>query len=433
MGFHLSRAVPRFAASGAAPAGAGGAYCVEHTTEADFAALEPLWRKLFGQCSYPTPFASWEWSSAWWEQMRGLSVFERQTLRLLILTVHAPDGAVIGLAPFYCNAPSALRLDLRYLRLFGAASGAESATEEPIILLRPGSEDRVIAAILRHFKQPAAFQKWDYLTLRWPDSALSFAPPAVAPQNVCDPEPQPTDGNEVVFLPGSWEAYQRGLSKSMRDNLAYYPRLLTRRGFDWRIRVAREPEEIAAAADILVELHHRRAESDRGTPHTNHLPEMRHRRLLNCALPRLAAQNMAAVFLLEVNGEVIAALCALENADTLTVYYTGYDTLWYGFSPITILTAEAIRCAIANGRRAVNFLPTPALWKTRWGAVTQQPYQEMRCLRLRPLSLLRSCAAYRGKRTVDARFLASAPACAVALAPPRSAPSVLPSALPAEL
>ena len=316
----------------------------------------------------------------------------------MVVTVYNSSGCVIGLAPFYSLETPGDPLALRCLRLFGAIDGAESATEEPIMMLRAGHEQEALAALFRHFEQRTAFRSWDYLLMRWPTPAAP--PPAYAraawwPRFI---ETYQTDWNEVVSLPDSWAAFRQGLSKSMRDNLAYYPRLLTRGGHHWKIRVVESPNGMREAAETLVALHHCRADSSRGKKHSNHLPGETHRRLLTCALPRLAERNMASIFLLEVDGTAVAALCALENAGLVTIYYTGFNTAWYWCSPITILTAEAIRCAISKGNTAVNFLPTPMDWKTRWGAASQHKMLEVRRLSVRPLSLLRGCMAHRANR-----------------------------------
>src|SRR5436305_102541 len=45
-------------------------------------------------------------------------------------------------------------------------------------------------------------------------------------------------------LPDTWEAFERDLNKSMRDNVRYYPRLMVRSGHAFVFEIAATPDEV---------------------------------------------------------------------------------------------------------------------------------------------------------------------------------------------
>ncbi len=49
-------------------------------------------------------------------------------------------------------------------------------------------------------------------------------------------------------------------------------------------------------------------------------------------------------------------------------YYSGFDPVWYDFSPLTILSKTIIEKAINDKLAGIEYLFTPAQWKRRWGA-----------------------------------------------------------------
>lgn len=368
--------------------------CREITTEDEFAALRATWEELFLHCSFPTPFCTWEWAWRWWHH---LAAPDPLFPRLLIIRVTQPDGTTVALAPFYYPTQPGSPFNLRPLRLLGTRLRCrmEDMTDEPILLLRQGWEEPAMRALLSHLADRRG--EWDLTHIQvmrrrdapnlnsfWkqrPGSALLAHERTIAGQS--------------VPLPDSWSAFRHSLSRSMRDNLAYYPRLLTRHGHDWAVRTARTAPEVAAATDILVHLHHRRAQSAHGAKHIDHLPTTPHERFLRETLTALAAQGRARIVLMEIGGVPIAAQAVLEQAPIVSFYYSGFHPAWHSYSPITILNAHVIAEAITRGMPFVNYLPGAEPWKTRWGATDLYVLDELTWLPLSPrpvLSALRRAA-----------------------------------------
>jgi CelD/BcsL family acetyltransferase involved in cellulose biosynthesis len=369
--------------------------CRVLTDDSALLSLEAEWRQLFREAAYATPFASWDWAHAWWQNFGEANPHHPEAVSLMILAVYAHRAErdeLIGLAPcYYQNAPARTGRP-RILRLFGdRGEVGDSLTEERVVLLKRGREQEATGAILSYLNQISAPGKWDAFSLRFPYSARS----ALEAQTGRHPylaqrlQQQQTISTEMLELPRCWEAYRSSLSKSMRDNIAYYPRLLSRKGYAWRIRSVIRPAEMPEAIDHLMELHRMRAESTRGIPHANHLVTLAHQACVRQCLSALAADNMARILLLEVGSKVIGAMSLLENAGMQTVYYTGFDPAFYDFSPLTILNAEAIRSAIERGVCRVNFLAGTSRWNARWGATTQPLMHQAHGLKMHPRSAWR--------------------------------------------
>lgn len=377
--------------------------CREIATEFEFMKMAGQWRQLFAQCTYPTLFLSWEWVFAWWQNFRGTTVAETGSRQLRLYAIYSDQGdssELIGLIPMYLARPSNSILPCRHLRLFGDLGGhGEGLTEETLLLTKRFHEAEVVATFL---KTVTKARDWDFLTLNYakPQEVLQVPAPDTAPRlslTGSGIEQRLSFGTEILRLPADRDTYRRSLSKSMRDNLAYYPRLLTRHGYDWKVRAVTEHSEMNAAVRELVELHRHRAELADRVRHTNHVPEPCHLQCLQQMFSQLATRCAASVWLLEIEGKAIAALALLDSPSMRTVYYTGYDPAFNAYSPLTILNAEAIYDAIANRIPCINFLAGTDRWTARWGTKPEVLFEQVTVQRLRPQSLLRS-ALYRGRQ-----------------------------------
>ncbi len=366
-------------------------FCREITTDQELAELQEVWTTLLSRCSYPTAFCSWEWAWDWWRH------FGKDTtpgFRLLVALAQRPDGQIIGLAPFFFPVDAGL-LRLRPLRPLAARShcAVDDLTEEPMLLLHRDHTQEALRSICRALLEWKGRRDWDLIHLRWmrpaSDPNLLFHWRTLARRFPFLLTRLRQHVGQTRALPGAWPEFRSSLHKSMRDNVAYYPRLLTREGHDWQVRLARSPEEIAEAVPILIDLHHRRARSERGPQHTNHLPLPAQQQFLRDVLTRLAGQSMAAIALLEVEGVPVAAQSVLECEGVLSFYYSGYDPLWHRYSPITVIHIALIQDAIARGLRGLDYLPVVEPWKTRWGTDAEYVYGELTCLSIHPRALLR--------------------------------------------
>jgi CelD/BcsL family acetyltransferase involved in cellulose biosynthesis len=174
----------------------------------------------------------------------------------------------------------------------------------------------------------------------------------------------------------------------MRDNLAYYPRLLKRHGHDYEIEAPTTTRAIEGALDALIGLHNARAISGIGKTHVSHMPSETHERFIRDSISDLASRNMAFVRIVRIDGEPAAAQAFLEFGGRVVVYYSGFAERWAPYSPLTILLANVIEELCARGVRSLNFLPGFEQWKTRWRAEPLTVH-ELSLYRVAPDSLLR--------------------------------------------
>ncbi len=347
------------------------------STEEGFAALCSVWGQLFENAAYASPFASWDWAWEWWQSLAKPLQSKQRQPRLHILVARSSSNEVIGIAPLYEVSTHARFLGARGLLPFGFIPHVEGMTEEPTVLLHRDHEAKALTSILSHLTAPT-FRRWNQFCLPVL-CTLSYSPrrQQAAGARFRLKAEQNYDGPQVVSLPQSWDEFRQGLSRSMRDNLAYYPHKLVRHHHAWRVRYLREPGDMVEGSLLFTGMHLDRTLDEQRVSHCCHLPSLRHMEFLSRVLARLAQRQEAFIAVLEVDGEPIAAQVFLKSARRLTVYHSGFDPAWQAYSPLTMLLAEVIKESILQGDTQVNFLTSAAPWKTRWGAREEMPIQRL--------------------------------------------------------
>ncbi len=365
-------------------------------------ALEAPWKELHEHASYPSIYASWQWACTWWRHFGIKSPTNPSSTRLIVVVVKHGDGRWLAVAPLYLERKDGEPLGINRLRLIGDVGRGEAMTEEPAILLRKCHEQSGILSIINYATARNFPAKWDSLRVKLvsPVSNPILTEPLLRPlmsKRVWGLSQ--TSGPEIVLLPVSWHEYRKSLSRSMKDNLPYYPRRLDKQGMNWSVRFMRRPDEMHEAVDQLVRLHSLRAQATRGTAHWNHLPNHEQLWFLREIMSELAKEGRAYVGLMEVNGLIVAAQAFLEFKQTMTLYYSGFDPDYYDYSPITIIEQRVIQEAIGRGITALNFLPYPTMWKDRWGATSDTLVQELTCSSRSIWSVTREAARRVYRRT----------------------------------
>jgi CelD/BcsL family acetyltransferase involved in cellulose biosynthesis len=307
--------------------------------------LKADWERLVDLMDVPSPFLSWYWSRVWWEHFGG-----GHRMRVAVLR---EDGDIVGIAPFY----------LHRLALFNSAvpfGWPDRLTEqiEPVIPGRP------------HDQVHAVLNSW---LLR--EHSLGMV--AGIDRSVAQQFGARALRDDVWFewreLPTSWDELLDSLTRSMRGNIRYYPRLLQRSGHTFKFRVASDAEAVRDALPTLFRLHTMRANVPGGEPHRDRLKEPVRRRFLDDLAGVLAPHAEMKIGLLEVDGEEVAAQLWFERAGTIFLHYSGYEPAWSRFSVAMVTTSEIIRQGIDRGMKRVEFLRGAKQFKSRWN--TQQRVQ----------------------------------------------------------
>lgn len=378
--------------------------------EAGLAAVAAEWNALYALCERPSLCASHAWVTSWWRVFGNEALGVGRDTRLFVLLFREAAGALVGAVPFVEDRP-AFPWRARRLRILGfvGQNGVFDMTEEPTLLARAGDEARVLALTAEALAPGLRAGRWDAVSFR------VHAPAGSSPLQTAFGRLHPLasvrvdarNGSDYAALPESWAIYRKVMTKSMRDNLGYYPRLLTRDGHDWSVRLLREPREMAAAAARLAELHKARAESAKGTRHDAHLQGRVQEAFLAELLTRFAHEEGATVAELVVNGEVVASQAFFERGDTLMVSYSGYREEWYKYSPVFVIDSVVFRDALERGVRRLDFLRNPAPWKSRWLAEPGPPMHRLSMVSRRPEARLRYALFWAGQaftRNVTSRL-----------------------------
>jgi len=286
----------------------------------EFAALEHSWQELSADCSQGSAFACWDWACCWWKHFcqSDLSGNPYPNLKrtLYLLCVRDEKDRLNGIVPFYSWADGQGVAPTHELRMFGdEGRDGEGMTDEPILLLRRGYEQKAFSSILAHLlerkKHAPSFFKLR-LQSREPllpySSVLLTGGRRIKLRNRWESvrgdrsemqwfarrwllKTKHQQGSELVALPGSWETFRKSLSRSMRDNLSYYPRRLEKEGHSLSIQIAKTPCEVRAATSVLVSLHNHRMQSPRGPKHLSHIPTGQKLYRKSWFVPKIKAWN----------------------------------------------------------------------------------------------------------------------------------------------
>ncbi len=358
-------------------------------TESDVLALQPKWNELRANLTSPSPYTEWSYVMEWWKTFA-------PTAQPVFVTVE-DDGLILGIFPMFVDRKGPL--GFRRLRPIGfnGELGPDDMTEEPILLIREGYEERVLASALRALRTATI---WDTCVLRTLGLTAGKAMRAARTASSLGALPvKVKKGPMMVHLPKTWTEYRKQISKSMRDNLSYYPRLLIRHGHTWNLRQVYSGPELSEGLEHLVRLHRARVSSALG--HQDHLPTELQTGFLGRIHKDLGLEAKAFVALLEIDGAVVAAQSFYEDRGTLLVNYSGFDPAWGAYSPLFIIQAEVFKAAQSRGTRTINFLQGDRAWQKRWNGDNEGELAHLAIVRLNPISLARA-ALYAVKHEVAA-------------------------------
>jgi CelD/BcsL family acetyltransferase involved in cellulose biosynthesis len=313
------------------------------SSEDGFAQLRLEWDALVERLDLPSPFHSWDWNYVWWRHFGGNS-------RLRIV-VFRSDGRLAGLAQLHERRHGGWLTSI-------VPIGWGNLLTEQLELLFPNQERTRLLGELRRFLSRSS---WSWIGLSGLDQSDLREP--WEGLGIVNRKDMPFEYRE---LPRSWDEMVRGLNRSMRSNVKYYPKLMLRSGCPFELRVAESPADVASALPAVYRLHSARAEVREGVAHKDYLERSDHRAFLDDVAPRLAARGEMKVGLLEVRGEVVATQMWLEKSKTMFLYYSGYLPEWSRYSVAMVTTSEILKHGIARGLDRVEFLRGTGQFKTRW-------------------------------------------------------------------
>jgi CelD/BcsL family acetyltransferase involved in cellulose biosynthesis len=287
------------------------------------AALRDDWRVLAANHGEGLPFRTWEWNDAWWRWFGEYRLAVRD--ELFVRAFRDGDGRLVGVAPLMLVLHPGVGTPLvRGLEFFGIDP---DVTELRGALIEAGREDDVHRALAQHLEDRAG--AWDWI--RW--------------HGVRDGSPWAralTEETHAYTLPMS-----DGVSRNVKEALQKGYVALKRDGHAFEFDVVRGLEEMPAAVDRVLELHRRRRRAKGRHPEA--FEDIASQAFLTDVCTRLSARDAVRVFQLRVRGEVVATRLGFALGTTLYLYFSGHDASWSRYSVMTIVVAEAIQYAFANG------------------------------------------------------------------------------------
>jgi CelD/BcsL family acetyltransferase involved in cellulose biosynthesis len=315
-------------------------------------ALRPHWDELLTQYPAATTFCTWEWLTCWWQSFAG----SRQLLVLALFD----SASLVGLAPLSISKERVGWLSLRVLRLMGDGSGDSDNLDLPV---RPGYETIFAETLLQYLNQLSP--RWDIgLFDTFPVNSLL----AGALSELLGSSPwtlfEYSSKSSAIFLPESWEVYNRTISAEERKNLIRYHRRLQAR-YSTRIYRCTRPLEVDVALEALFRLHQGRwrSEEQLGSFGSSERRDF-YIRLSQCLL----ARRWLELWVLELNGEIAAVQFAFRYRERVFQLQEGYDHTRRSDRPGYVLRGEVLKQLISEQVRYYDFLGGEDSYKLRWGA-----------------------------------------------------------------
>src|SRR6478609_12031707 len=229
----------------------------EHRSPDCFRELEREWRLLESYAA--TPFVTWDWSVAWWAQLREekLGVTDSLSIR----TVRTPDQRLIAVAPMLITRrPSLGPICVRQLQFFGADP---NITEQRGLLSLPEWRAEAYRALVAHALRDDT--AWDSLLLSGVPADLDLS----ALSDSSDFAWVGQTADYVLDLPNSWDAFRSTLPRNIKESLRKCYNAPKRDGLKFGLQVAETVDEVEPALRHFFALHDARSRMTETVHHFN--------------------------------------------------------------------------------------------------------------------------------------------------------------------
>jgi len=318
-------------------------------TTTELAALRAEWTRLFHESRCASVFLSFPWLANWWQQFGAGST-------MFVVTIQDQSQQLVALAPLYISRRS---LGLHRLGFLGDNFVGSDYLD---ILVDPNLASDAVDCLSAHIL--AHRNEWDYIDLadtKDNSYASTMLREAFAKPD-CVSRISSSSNCPFALLPATPAEYLASLGPKLRKHLGYYLRALQKVGTVEFVSVTHDAE-ISDAFEELLRLHtarlqKRQAESAFARDHVAAF----HRAVVK----DLAAESMASIHLLKLDGKTIAAVYVLRTNEVTFFYQSGIDPAYSRFSIGSLLIRFAIDEAIRSQCREFDFLRGDEAYKTQW-------------------------------------------------------------------
>jgi CelD/BcsL family acetyltransferase involved in cellulose biosynthesis len=355
------------------------------TTADELGRLQAAWAALIKQSTSATPFATWEWMTAWWR-------VHTDRGELAIAEVRR-RGALIGIVPLYRAPIHWWGVGLWSLRFIGDGTSDSDYLDAICI---PGEESTVAWAVCGWLHRSPAY--WDVWALNGTPEASPTIP---AIRQAADAygfgRIEEWVSCASIDLPITWEAYERSLSPRMRTKTRSLLRRLAAR-HHMRLEVGRTVEEVSQRLMSLFELHTRRW-NGKGLPGA--FADPKRRRFYDEIGNTFGPLDRVRLYSLLVDDEPVAHEFCVRDGATMFLLQEAFDPRWADEGVGNILRAIVLRECIEAGLKSYDFLEGASFHKASWGARTKRSLRMTlvrRCARNRALLALLAAARHGARK-----------------------------------
>ena len=300
-----------------------------------FDAVAPQWDALIARQDEPNLFLTPAWQRTWWEHFRG-------DADLCLLTVGS-ESDPLGIAP--------MAIDGDVLRFLG---GTDLFDYHDFVTGDPRFYDALADCL-----DSEPWRTMDLASV--PDGSLTLQHiPRVYRERGCEVTVEIEDVVPGLALPATWDEYLGRLRRKDRHELQRKLRRLDAAG-SYRVRLSTH-ETLEADVDLFHEVMRESREEKR-----DFLGPEREA-FFRDIVERMQSAGALRLFLLELEGEPIAAVLAFDYAGCRLLYNSGFRRASASLSAGLLLKALCVKDAIERGLTYFDFLRGAEPYKYHLGA-----------------------------------------------------------------
>lgn len=308
----------------------------------DFASLAGEWNMLLDGLSGSHIFSTPLWGQIWWHHLGGGE--------LHLLAVYR-EGHLIGISPLVRRGESVTLL------------GDKDVCDYLDIIASPGEEEGVLQATIDFTRQKGWRLDLYPLLASSPWVSLLIS---LAQQGRYHMHTESLDITYMLELPSSWEDYLNYLSSKQRHELRRKMRRLERAG---KIGFSKGESADHDIEDFL--------RLFRGRPDKAAFLTSAREAFFREVVMEMGDREWLKLYFLEVEGKRVATTLCFDFKGVFSLYNSGFDPLYAGFSVGLIAKAWSIREAIEMGRKRFDFLRGAENYKAHLGGQPVEVYRSL--------------------------------------------------------
>jgi CelD/BcsL family acetyltransferase involved in cellulose biosynthesis len=330
----------------------------------DFAEMHQEWNTLLQQSPVDDAFLTWEWLFTWWKHYG-------HSYQLCIL-VAREDNRLVGIAPLMLETQKVLGFKLRVLRNIGIPPPDVGG-----IIVQNGRED-VLKKIALWLVDNQKI--WDaFLIGEIPSEGINLDAWMAQFTKYKFTFQVDITRHYVIPMDGDWGSYDHKLSKGLRKELHYnMRRLQTKEGYHYYHKLGQDAStlDMETIFQINQNAHHVYLYRDR-------VEQEFHKELAEL----MAAQGWLDIYFLYIGKAPAAFYYGFWYNQTFEFWRTGFDGVYYPFSPGKILLYLLIQDGFKYGMKYLDFLQGDETYKLDW-LVNTRLFLQLRLVRNAPLPLV---------------------------------------------